>query len=200
MVFRSCFIVLAALLSVVPAEAQPSTAQFKQVLEAQLQKLKPTGTSVRTVLFEEVRPGTPNGGFFPFQVTASIHDYGPGYPANRFYGATCVGKMDKRKFDMRKDDFGGWIVEGAMTVLGATCKDNPSEGVSSIPLNTLTGAPADKTPASPATPAPPTKETGSLYIGEYACYGGGRLMAGMGFHLKPGNKYEDVDGKRGGTY
>ena len=25
-------------------------------------------------------------------------------------------------------------------------------------------------------------------------------MAGMGFHLKPGNKYEDVDSKRGGTY
>jgi hypothetical protein len=91
-----------------------------------------------------------------------------------------------------------------MSVLGATCKDNPSEGVSSIPLNTVPGTPVDKTPdKTAASPAPPAaaKDAGSLYVGEYACYGAGnRLMAGMGFHLKAGNKYEDGDGGRGGTY
>jgi hypothetical protein len=182
--------------------AQPSVEQFKQVFEEQMQKLKPVGFTVRTVLFQEVRPGKANGGKYPFQVSATIHDYGPGYPPNHFYGSTCVGKMDKWKFDMRPDDFGGWIVEGRMTA-DSVCKDNPSEGVSAIPLAGLPGTTAEKAPPADMKTAPPpeARETGNLYVGEYACYGAGnRLMAGMGFHLKPGGKYHDVDGERGGSY
>ena len=139
---------------VVDAKAQaPTTAQFQQALEAQLQQLKPTGYTVRTVRFEDVRPGRPNGGYYPFQVTASIHDYGPGYPANNFYGATCLGKMEKWKFDMRKDDFGGWIVQGRMTVSDAICKDNPSAGVSAIPLASVRGSAAAAVTQAKAPPA-----------------------------------------------
>ncbi len=184
------------------AAAQPSAAQFTQLLEAHLQKLKPAGTTVRTVLFQDVQPGKPNGGYYPFQVTAIIHDYGPGYPSNHYYGQTCVGKMDKWKFDALKDDFGKWIVQGRMTVSDAVCKNNPSEGVSSMPVAGLAGEAAPRAApvgAQPTTPA--VKEQGSLYIGEYACYGvHTKLMAGMGFRLKTGGTYDDLDGKRGGAY
>ena len=59
---------------------------------------------------------------------------------------------------MVPDAFGGWQVQGAMTVsLGpdSTCTDNPSEGASSFPLSTLTGtrAPAGSDAASVRTGA-----------------------------------------------
>lgn len=179
----------------------PTTAQLQQALEARLQKLKPTGTTVRTVRFEEVRPGRPNGGYYPFQVTASIHDYGPGYPANNFYGETCLGRMDKWKFDMLKDEFGGWIVQGRMTVSDAVCKKNPSAGVSAIPLASVPGAPASKAPAPKPAASAGKSTAADLYMGEWACYGvGSRLMAGMGFVLERDGKYHDVDGERAGSY
>lgn len=199
------FVVVTLLLIGAPASAagaQPTVAQFEQVLNAHLQKLKPAGVTVRTVLFQNVRSGKPNGGYYPFEVTAIIHDYGPGYPRNGYYGQTCVGKMDKWKFDMRQDDFGDWIVQGRMTVSDAVCKDNPAEGVSATPVAGLSGQSAPNSPAPDAKPARQTGKNGaSLYLGEYACYGaGGRLMAGMGFHFKAGGGHDDVDGGRGGTY
>ena len=183
--------------------ASPSIEQFKQVLEARLQNLKPDGTTVRTVLFQEVIPGKPKGDSYPFQVTASIHDYGPGFPKNRYYGETCVGKMEKWKFDLLPDDFGGWNVQGRMTVSDRECKKNPAEGVSAIPLASLPGKPAAKSPPADAKPAAPSPAgaDGTLHLGEYACYGtGGSLLVGMGFHLKPGGKYHDLDGGGAGTY
>lgn len=189
--------------SQVSGGAQPSVAQFEQALDAQLQKLKPEGFTERTVLFQDVRAGKPKGGFFPFEVTAVIHDYGPGYPKNRYFGETCVGTMDAWKFDMLKDEFGKWIVQGRMTVTGSVCKNNPAAGLSSQPLAGLSGtrapaaAPGDSTPSA----AKAAVGAGSLYVGEYACYGtGGRLMAGMGFRLQTGGRYVDVDGGRGGKY
>lgn len=189
-----------ATLSTPSAQAQqPTVDQFKQVLNAQLQALKPQGTSVRTVLFQAVRALPQKSGYYPFEVTLNIHDYGPGYPPNHFYGATCVGHMDKWQFDMLKNEAGRWIVQGRMTVTDKPCKDNPAEGVSSMPLAGLTGEPAPT--GMPAADAPGAKPTATLYMGEFACYGAGnKLMAGMGFLLKPGNKYTDVDGGRGGTF
>jgi hypothetical protein len=199
--------ILCMLFVVVPGSvvaAQPTVEQFKQVLEMKLQKLKPEGTTVRTVLFQDVIPGKPKGGSYPFQVTAVIHDYGPGFPKNRYYGETCVGKMDKWKFDLMPDDFGGWTVQGRMTVPGE-CKKNPSEGVSAIALASLPGKPAGKAASADAQgtapAAPAAGDSGNLYLGEYACYGtGGTLLAAMGFHLKPGGKYHDLDGGGAGTY
>src|SRR5438105_15921532 len=98
---KTIAVVLCAFLTVSSARAAQATIeQFKQTLDAQLQKLKPEGFTVRTVLFQDVKAGKPNGEYYPFLVTAVIHDYGPGYPANRYYGQTCVGKMDAWKFDM----------------------------------------------------------------------------------------------------
>jgi hypothetical protein len=118
----------------------PTVDTLKQVLNQRLQKLRPDGSTERNVLFQEVRAGNASGGDYPFQVTALVRDYGPGYPANRFYGETCVGRMDKRVFRMSRDDFGQWQVQGAMTITHGPdlqCKPNPSAGVSSIPLSGL---------------------------------------------------------------
>src|SRR6476659_3938128 len=94
-------VILASLLAPEPVlAAAPSAELLTQKLNAQLQALRPVGFTVRTVLFQDVKPGKQDGARFPFQVTAAIHDYGPGYPRNRFYGSTCVGKMDKVRFDM----------------------------------------------------------------------------------------------------
>ena len=186
-----------------PAMAAPTAANARQALHAQLQKLKPIGVTRRTILFETVTPGTPTGGYFPFIVTATIHDYGPGYPANGFFGETCVGKMDRWKFDLLDNGAGGWVAQGRMTVSGSVCKKNPAEGVSAVAVETLPGKPAEQ--GAMGTPAPTVRKeqgaAGNLYVGEYACYGtGSRLMAGMGFRLLAGNTYMDLDGKRGGSY
>lgn len=186
------------------AMAAPTAADARQTLNAQLQKLKPGGVTQRTVLFETVTPGTPNGGYYPFIVTATIHDYGPGYPANRFYGETCVGKMDKWKFDLRDNGASGWVAQGRMTVSDSRCTKNPSEGVSAVAVGSLPGKPAEQgaTSTPSAVVGKQQAAAGNLYLGEYACYGaGGRLMAGMGFRLLAGGKYSDLDGSRGsGSY
>jgi hypothetical protein len=195
-------VIFASLLAPMPVlAADPSVELFQQKLNAQLQLLKPVGYTVRTVLFQDVRPGKQDGAYFPFQVTAAIHDYGSGYPRNAFYGATCVGKMDKVRFDMRADAFGDWIVEGAMTPTDHQCKDNPSEGVSSMPLAGLTGRQAQPASASAPAAKPAATGTAGLYLGEYACYGAdNQMIAGMDFRMMPAGKYTDGDGKRGGTY
>jgi hypothetical protein len=181
----------------------PSVDTVKQVLDQQLQKLRPVGTTERNVLFEAVRAGTPNAGLYPFQVTLSIRDYGPGYPANRYYGETCVGHMDKEPFDLHRNAFGEWQADGRMSILssdGRQCKPNPSAGVSSIPLASLPGSPAPSGPT--AAPPPPARAAGKnagLPTGEWACYGTGNSIL-FGFFLQPGGTYLDGDKKPAGTY
>jgi hypothetical protein len=196
---------IAALAYAPMASAQAPTADtLKQVLQQRLQKLRPEGTSERSVLFQEVRAGTPNGGEYPFLVTAQIRDYEPGYPANRYYGQTCVGRMAQRKFYLSLDEFGQWKAEGAMTVTSGpdrTCKPNPSAGVSSIPLGSLQGS-AAPAGAPPVATAPAARgATSTLAAGEWACYGtGGRLLIGLGFRVASDGKYTDLDRKNPGTY
>jgi hypothetical protein len=192
-----------ALISATVLSAQaPTVDMLKQVLNQRLQKLRPDGSTERNVLFQEVRAGNASGGDYPFQVTALVRDYGPGYPANRFYGETCVGRMDKRVFRMSRDDFGQWKVEGAMTITHGPdmqCKPNPSAGVSSIPLSSLQGAAA---PEGTPPPAPAASQGSSaLATGEYACYGsGGRLLIGLGFKVIANGKYTDLDRKSTGAF
>lgn len=47
--------------------------------------------------------------------------------------------MDKWPFDLRKDDFDNWIVQGRMTASDTVCNDNPSEGASAMPVSSLPG-------------------------------------------------------------
>ena len=180
--------------------AQATQEQFKEAFVKRLQSLKPSGYEKRTVKIVQVTTGKSNSGTTHFKVTAYIHDVDNGYPPNKYYGQTCVGKMDNWPFTMHKDDFDEWKVQGAFTVLGNECKANVSEGSESISVDALPGSvyvPGNK--PAPAKNLANKKPT--LYIGEYAAYGtGGTLMAGMGMILLPGNRYYDLDKKRGGTY
>lgn len=190
------------------ASMAQTVEQFKQQFYTQMQKLKPEGFTRRNVSFVQVVKGSSNGGYYPFKITAYVHDYAPGYPKNNYYGQTCLSKFDGLKFDMLKDDFGGWIVQGRFTASldDTKCVNNPSQDAEAIPLSSVPGtvyisALTDRTLPPAPQQKPAANKNGDLYIGEYACYGtGNRLMAGMGFTLKPGGTYVDLDNKRGGTY
>ena len=178
---------------------------LKQSLTRRLIKLKPDDATERNVLFQEVRAGRASGDSYPFQVTVLVRDYSPGYPRNRYYGQTCVGKIQQATFYVSRDPFGDWSAEGAMTPPTRDCKPNPSDGVSSIPLASLSGTPAPP-PGQGGATAPPQRApqasgSSSLPTGEWACYGsGGTLLIGLGFRIQAGGTYTDLDNKSKGTY
>jgi hypothetical protein len=194
-------------LAALPALAQtpPTVDTLKQVLEKRLQSLKPGGMTERNVLFQVVRPGTPNAGSYPFQVTAIVRDYGPGYPANRFYGETCVGRMNQWVFTLAPDAFGGWQVDGRMTVsLGPDleCKKNPAAGVSSIPLSSLSGSPAPAgaigpSPAANAPAATAARSGQGVAQGAYECWANGEARMLLNFTVTGNGRYKDSEGASG---
>ena len=101
--------------------------------------VKPADVTERNVVFLDVQAGAANGGAYPYQVTAIIRDYSPGYPANHFYGETCVGRLAgvRWRFIVIRNSFGEWQADGPVTLQsgeGRQCTPNPSEGVSSMPL------------------------------------------------------------------
>lgn len=183
-----------------PAQTAPTVEQFQVALVARLQKLKPDWAKERTVLFQSVKAGAPKSDAYPFLVSAQVHDYGTGFPANKYYGQTTLGTFEDARFILSKDEFGEWKVEGALTPPKSISKDNPSEGVSAIPLKTLQGTPAATAIAPPPRPASATKAV-KLPVGEWASYGtGGRLLIGLGFVLKADGTYTNLDGKEAGKY
>src|SRR5581483_5902059 len=148
----------------------------------------------RNVLFEDVRPGAPTGNSYPFQVTLTVRDYGPGYPANRYYGDTCVGRMDKWPFTLSRNAFGEWQVQGAMTT-SMQCKPNPAAGVSSIPANTLAGAPVQQARGNASgtapTPAQVAQAMKSPMLGSYECWFFSSPRLGLNFKLQGNGRYVD---------
>ncbi len=207
MLARKLFILLTVSLTPASLSAQPapSADTLKQALTKKLQKLTPAGMTERQVLFQEVRAGAPTGASYPFQVTAVLRDYGPGYPANRFYGTTCINHFDHARFALFRNEFGEWDVEGAMTPPLATqeCKPNPSAGVSAIPLSTLTGAaaPAGNPPPAPAPANQGATQAGSGGVapGRYECWANGQARLLLNFTARSSSQYTGSDGKPG-TY
>ena len=171
-------------------EPPPTVNDLKQTLEAKLVSLKPPTFTTRTVLYDDVEAGAPSGGAYPFVVTVNIHDYSPGTPATKDYGRTCLRRMENWTFALRsgKD---GWIVSGRMTGADSVCMDNPAEGVSSIPLESLMPAPS----------VAGEEDAGNVPTGEWACYDAdAKLLPKLAFVLKANGRYTDLDGVRGGTY
>ncbi len=174
----------------------PSAADLKRALDKRLSSLIPSGFTERRVLYHDVQPKPRNGVYHPFAVTAGVWDYGPGYPANRFYGSTCVGRFENETFTLTAVS-GDWKVEGRMTPPQSTCKDNPSPGVSSAPWQSLGGSAAPAAASSRSA----TAASGEIHIGEWACYGaGGSLLAGLAFHLQANGTYLDGDKKPAGRW
>ena len=197
---QKVLIVLAFLFIYTFAIAQAPTVEFfKKTFYNQMQKLLPGGYEKRSIAFVDVVAGKPTGGHYPFKVTAYVQDYDNGYPPNKYYGQTCLGKMEGWKFDLLKDEFGVWIVQGAFTITNNQCKANPTENSVSISLPGQAYVPGEVVAPAPKNGGTATES--QLYVGEYACYGtGGRMMTGMGFILLSNGKYYDLDKKRDGSY
>jgi hypothetical protein len=143
---------------------------------------------------------------YSFRATIVVRDYEPGYPKNKYYGRTCIGKLINKDYTLAPDDFGGWRAEGVMTPdAERSCQPNPAEGISSIPVESLEGtAAAAGAPVASSAPkgAPSTASgSGSLASGEWACFGsGGRPLIGMGFKVVGNNAYTDLEGGNRGSY
>jgi hypothetical protein len=195
--------VTAFLLCAAHAFAQtPTVDTAKQALNKRWQQLKPDGMTERNVLFQEITAGRASAGNYPFQVTVVIRDYGPGYPANRFYGTTCVSRIEHGTYTLSPDDAGGWHAEGRMTpdLSEKKCQNNPSAGVSAIPLATLSGtaAPAGL-PAPSAQPAPAAtgNAAGTVAPGAYECWSSNRANLTLNFTVTGASKYTGYNGSAG---
>jgi hypothetical protein len=179
--------------------AAPTPREFMRVLDAQIQRAKPREVFQRTIVFGDVRAGEPEGNVFPFTVSATIHDYNPGYPPDNYYGRTCITRIVSALYVMRRDRIGEWMVERKGAAPEPTCTNNPAEGKSAVPLDSLRGTRVGT--SVPTAPVIKRRPNVNLRLGEYACTTPtGRLAAGMRFRMNPDKTYTDLEGKRGGTY
>jgi hypothetical protein len=179
----------------------PTGATLERLLTRRLQQLKPDGMTERDVLFQSVRAESAGGGSYPYRVTLLVRDYGPGYPANHFYGETCVARFEAQLFTLEPDGAGGWSVAGRMTpdLARRTCTRNPSAGVSSVPLAGLSGASAADGPveAPPGTPAEAPGAGDGVAAGAYACWANGEARPLMNFSVRGDGRYVGADGQSG---
>jgi len=135
-------------LAAVAAAAGLDAEGAKQALNVKWQKLRPASAAERNVLFQNVKLVSGGGTSYIFHVTALVRDYEAGYPANRYYGQTCVGNIDG---DYTIHSQGGaWEVDGVMTPPTHKCQPNQSAGVSSIPVSSLQGTQAGSGPMAAA--------------------------------------------------
>ncbi len=177
---------------------QPTLEEAAQALDKAWIKLTPDGMTERNVLFESIEAGQPNGETYPFRVTVTIRDYGPGYPPNSYFGQTCVTKIPAEPYRLTRDAFGDWQVQGRMNVFapGDRCEENPAEGATSIALDSLPGEPASATPA--AAPRALAPEERAVVTGDWSCSGNGQVL--FGFALDPDGSYRDGDGNPAGSF
>jgi hypothetical protein len=201
------------------AQSAPTVDDAKRAINQRLQKIwKGLGTEgTRTVLFQDVLAGRGTPGHYPFRATLVVHDRDNGYPPNRYYGRTCVGKLEQETYILSMDDFGGWEAQGRMTpdLSTQTCKNNPAAGVSAIPLETLAGKPVGAggtTPAPPrggfqaasqtggamqGTKAPPAAGGAGVAVGSYECWANGQARLLLNFTALQGGRYRDSEGHTG---
>lgn len=199
-------ILTAAITVAAQGQSTPTVDDAKRAIDQKLQKIwKGIGTKgTRTVLFQEVMPGRATPGHFPFRVTLLIHDQTEGYPKNRYYGTTCVGRLEHEVYVVSPDDFGGWDVQGRMTPDSSakSCKDNPAEGISAIPLTSLQGTKASADSAGTAASRPPQPNvasamSGDIAPGSYECWGNGQARPLLNFTVLGNNQYRDSEGHTG---
>lgn len=197
------------------AQTAPSADDARRAIDAGLQEIwKTMGVAgKRTVLFQNVFAEQPTtSGSWPFRASLTIHDQETGKPAARNYGRTCVASLENETYELRLDDYGVWEAQGRMTPdLGLkTCRNNPSAGVSAIPLSTLEGTTAPS--GGPARAAAPpvrrqsTSETSPVVAlkpgqgmtpGLYECWGNGQARPLLNFTALGNNQYRDSQGHVG---
>lgn len=182
------------------ATAAPSTREFMLALDAQIQRAKPREVFKRTIVFGDVRAGQPDGDVYPFTATVTIHDYNPGWPPDHYFGRTCITRIVSVRYELQRSRVREWVVAATQEIPKPICTDNPEEGKSIFPLDSLRGT---RLGSSAPLPALMTRKLPNvtLKLGEYACtWPGGRLASQMRFRLNRNKTYTDLDGARGGTY
>jgi hypothetical protein len=185
------------------AQPAPTADDAKRAIDQKLQKIwKNLGTAgERTVLFQAVAPGRPSAGSYRFRVSLTMHDYEAGYPKNRYYGQTCVGKIEEERYVLTLDEFGAWQAEGRMTanMPDKTCKPNAASGVASIPVESLQGTKASAGVAGPVQPVTTmrvasTSSGKGVALGAYECWANGQSRELLNFTVLANNQYRDADG------
>ncbi len=169
--------------------------QFKQAFNQKAQAIKTDSVTERNVLFQDVRQTGKNANTYQFTVTALQRDYNAGQPKFKYYGTTCVRKWENQVFTMYRDAFGKWALDGMFTpsLDTQTCKDNPGAGVSSIPVDSLSGTPA--APGAPAVAQP--ADAGKLAAGKYECWNFSSPRPLLNFKVTSATSYTGSDGKAG---
>jgi hypothetical protein len=182
------------------ASGQPKTHEVMRLLEAQIQRAKPSDIFKRTVLIRDVKIGEATGGAYPLVVSLTVHDYSPGFPPDNYNGKTCLTNVEHAAYRMVQDRLREWTVEARTTFPEPKCANNPAANVSSFPLDSLSGT---RVGSSAPMPAVMTKSLKTFVprMGEYACVlPGGRMAANKGFRLKADKTYTDAARAHGGTY
>jgi hypothetical protein len=178
------------------AQGGLTAAAAKQILNQKLMQLKPDSARERNVLFQDLRIIASGGGSYHVAVTALVRDYDAGYPRNRYYGRTCVGRFENEQFTLMPASTGGWLVNGRLTpdLAKTKCQPNPADGVSSIPLASLPGSPA---PAGNIAQAPAMARSGGVAVGSYECWNFNQAAMMLNFTIQPGGRYLDSGGRPG---
>lgn len=190
---KRMFLVLLLAAGTAACASSPTTDTVKQVLTQRWMSLRPAWAAERNVLFEEVRAAGHGSDSWTFRVTASVRDYGKGYPTNHYYGQTCVGRFENAEFVLHSNG-AQWNADGAFTAPSSQCQPNPSDGVSSIPLQTLQGSAASNGPVA----APPAAHrSGGVAEGPYECWSGSEAQGTLNFTILTGGRYRDSSGKAG---
>jgi hypothetical protein len=173
--------------------ADPLTADTaRQILTRKWQALKPQDVTERNVLFQEVTAL----GSGSFRVTAVIRDYSPGFPVNHYYGQTCASRIPQWIYTITPKTTGEWEVDGRMTpdLSEHKCTPNLAPGLSSIPLESLSGTAAA---AGPTPAAPPLQRAGGVVPGPYKCWANGQARMLLNFTIGGPGQYIGSDGKPG---
>ena len=179
--------------------APPKETELMRMLDLRLQRLKPYDILYRTILFDQIVPGTSRDGVYPFVVSLTIHDYSAGWPPNGYFGKTCISKLERGTFTMKLTVSHEWSVDGPITVTEPLCQPNPADKVSAFPLAEIPGKRLSK--SLPPAEVPRKRKAGVLLLGDYACMTKtGRMLDNMRFRLKKDQTYTDLSGENGGKY
>lgn len=205
--------ILLATLTLTAGAQTPGIEEAKRAINQRLLKIwKDIGTKgTRTVVFQDVVPGRGTPGHYPFRATLLVHDQETGYPPNRYYGKTCVGRLEQEVYTLAQDDFGGWDAQGKMTpdLNSKQCQNNTAEGMAKIPLSSLQGTLAPVAGGAPArsqvVPLPPQqqqlqKQPGAANVvapGSYQCWANGQARPLLNFTSSGNGQYTGVDGLPG---
>lgn len=122
-------------------EKGPDTGVLKKVFAEEMQRLKPKLVTKRSIIFNQIKPGNQEAGFYAFTISARIHDFMDGKSADDHYGMTSLSTYENVAVELHKAPDGKWIMFGDLPNLSSNrvFDKNPGPGQSAIPLSEVKG-------------------------------------------------------------